>query len=43
MPESMIVDQLARLRRQRIAPLILELDLTDGIAEGPPAAVLDPP
>jgi protease IV len=37
MPESMIVDQLARLRRQRTAPLILELDLTDGIAEGPPA------
>jgi protease IV len=37
MPESMFVDQLARLRRQRTAPLILELDLTDGIAEGPPA------
>ncbi len=37
MPESMIVDQLARLRRQRTAPLILELDLTEGIAEEPPA------
>jgi protease IV len=37
MPESMIVDQLARLRKQRTAPLILELDLTEGIAEGPPA------
>jgi protease IV len=37
MPESMIADQLARLRRQRTAPLILELDLTEGIAEEPPA------
>jgi protease IV len=37
MPESMITDQLARLRRQRTAPLILELDLTEGIAEEPPA------
>jgi protease-4 len=37
MPESMIADQLARVRRQRTAPLILELDLTEGIAEEPPA------
>ena len=37
MPESMIADQLARLRRQRTAPLILELDLTEGITEEPPA------
>jgi protease IV len=37
MPESMIADQLSRLRRQRTAPLILELDLTDGIAEEAPA------
>ena len=37
MPESMIAEQLARLRRQRTAPLILELDLTEGIAEEPPA------
>jgi protease IV len=37
MPESMFTDQLARLRRQRTAPLILELDLTEGIAEEPPA------
>src|SRR6266851_3034596 len=37
MSESMIAEQLARLRRQRTAPLILELDLTDGVAEGPPA------
>jgi len=36
MPESTIAEQLARLRRQRTAPLILELDLTDGVAEGPP-------
>jgi protease-4 len=33
----MIAEQLARLRRQRTAPLILELDLTEGIAEEPPA------
>jgi protease IV len=37
MPQSMIAEQLARLRRQRTAPLILELDLTEGIAEEPPA------
>src|SRR5258708_17403483 len=37
MPELMIAEQLARLRRQRTAPLTLERDLTDGVAEGPPA------
>src|SRR5215471_17435503 len=37
MSESMISEQLDRLRRQRTAPLILELDLTEGIAEEPPA------
>src|SRR3984885_12078290 len=37
MPESMITEQLTRLRRQRTAPVVLELDLTDGIAEEPPA------
>src|SRR5260370_39184778 len=37
MSEWMIAEQLARLRRQRTARLILELDLTDGVAEGPPA------
>jgi protease IV len=37
MPQSMIAEQLARLRRQRTAPLILEVDLTEGIAEEPPA------
>ncbi|HEY7012728.1 MAG TPA: signal peptide peptidase SppA [Streptosporangiaceae bacterium] len=37
MPDVILADQLARWRRQRTAPLILELDLTEGIAEGPPA------
>jgi protease IV len=34
-----ITDQVSRLRQRQTAPLILELDLTDGIAEGP---VTDP-
>jgi protease IV len=37
MPEPIIAARLAKLRRQRTAPLILELDLTDGIAETRPA------
>jgi protease-4 len=37
MPHLTMTEQLARLRRQRTAPLILELDLTDGIAEEPPS------
>jgi protease-4 len=37
MPEPMIAARLAKLRQQRTAPLILELDLTDGIAESRPA------
>jgi|SRR5450755_123594 protease-4 len=37
MPEPMIAARLAKLRQQRTAPLILELDLTDGIAETRPA------
>jgi protease IV len=37
MPQSILAEQLARLRRQRTAPLILELDLTEGIAEEPPS------
>jgi protease IV len=37
MSQSMLTEQLARLRRQRTAPLILELDLTDGVTEEPPA------
>jgi protease-4 len=37
MPEQMIAAQIRRLRHQRTAPLILELDLTEGIAETRPA------
>src|ERR1700759_2257586 len=33
--------QITRLRQRRSAPLILELDLTQGIAEGPPADPLN--
>jgi protease IV len=44
MVESMIADQITKLRQRRTAPLILELDLTDGLSEdrpaGPVAAVL---
>jgi protease IV len=36
MPESLVTAQLARLRQHRTAPLILELDLTDGITETRP-------
>src|SRR6202035_5709714 len=35
MPEQMIAAALTRLRQQRTAPLILELDLTDGLTETP--------
>src|ERR1700736_4345788 len=34
-----LTEQVSRLRQRQTAPLILELDLTDGIAEGP---VTDP-
>jgi protease IV len=37
MPDSLIPAPLARLRQQRTAPLILELDLTEGISESRPA------
>ncbi len=37
MVESMISDQVARLRRRRTAPVILELDLSDGLIEERPA------
>jgi protease IV len=37
MPEPIIAARLAKLRQQRTAPLILELDLTDGMAETRPA------
>ncbi|MGH3305149.1 MAG: S49 family peptidase, partial [Streptosporangiaceae bacterium] len=36
MPSSSISGRLARLRQLRTAPLILELDLTDGLAETRP-------
>jgi protease-4 len=37
MAESMLVDQIANLRQRRTAPLILELDLSEGLAEERPA------
>jgi protease IV len=37
MAESIIADQITKLRQRRTAPLILELDLTDGLAEERPA------
>jgi protease-4 len=37
MPDSLIPAPLTRLRQQRTAPLILELDLTEGVSETRPA------
>ena len=37
MVNSLVPDRITRLRQRRTAPLILELDLTEGIAEEPPA------
>lgn len=37
MAEAKLAAPLIRMRQRRTGPLILELDLTDGIAEGPPA------
>ena len=37
MAEVTFSDKLSKLRQRRTAPLILELDLTDGIAEEPPS------
>src|ERR1700753_2194333 len=37
MADARLAASLVRLRQRRTGPLILELDLTDGIAEGPPA------
>ncbi|HEY0933494.1 MAG TPA: signal peptide peptidase SppA [Trebonia sp.] len=37
MADAKLASSLVRLRQRRTGPLILELDLTDGIAEGPPA------
>jgi len=36
MPESLVSDALAKIRHQRTGPLILELDLTEGLAETRP-------
>jgi len=37
MADARLAAQLVHMRQRRTGPLILELDLTDGIAEGPPA------
>src|ERR1700728_1211525 len=37
MADARLAAQLVRMRQRRTGPLILELDLTEGIAEGPPA------
>ena len=37
MADARLAASLVRMRQRRTGPLILELDLTDGIAEGPPA------
>ena len=37
MADAKLAASLVRMRQRRTGPLILELDLTDGIAEGPPA------
>jgi protease IV len=36
MPELMLQQKITRIRQRRTAPLILELDLTEGLAEEPP-------
>jgi protease-4 len=40
MVEATISDKLSKLRQRRSGPLILELDLTEGIAEEPPSDVV---
>jgi protease-4 len=37
MADARLAASLVRMRQRRTGPLILELDLTDGITEGPPA------
>src|ERR1700756_2884423 len=37
MADARLTASLVRMRQRRTGPLILELDLTEGIAEGPPA------
>src|SRR6201996_2499575 len=41
MVDATFARQITRLRQRRSTPLILELDLTQGIAEGPPADPLN--
>ncbi|HEX4258910.1 MAG TPA: S49 family peptidase [Streptosporangiaceae bacterium] len=41
MVDATFARQITRLRQRRTSPLILELDLTQGIAEGPPADPLN--
>jgi protease-4 len=36
MADAKLAGQIARMRQRRTGPLILELDLTDGLADGPP-------
>ena len=36
MADATLAGQITRLRQRRTGPLILDLDLTDGLAEGPP-------
>src|SRR5262249_61947707 len=40
MVEATFSDKLSRLRQRRSGPLILELDLSEGIAEEPPGDVV---
>jgi len=37
MADAKLAAQIVRMRQRRTGPFILELDLTDGIAEGPPS------
>ena len=37
MAESMLQEKITRIRQRRTAPLILELDLTEGLTEEPPS------
>src|SRR6516164_10662814 len=37
MAESLLQNKITRMRQRRTAPLVLELDLTEGLAEEPPA------
>jgi protease IV len=37
MANALLLNKITRMRQRRTAPLVLELDLTDGLAEEPPA------